>query len=172
MENVLRQAPKLILGLYDKLCKEHLAAIKVSNMRYHRMRRVMIAVYKILRRDNQSLCNLFTINESKTRGHNFFKVQTTVHKYFFSISSCECSIFRQLQIIFVLIKSRNKQKIIHTQGSNYFFRIVSWKTKWKNFIVWVSRERPERLGPRDKIFWNCACCRFLKNAIPNVNYGN
>ena len=49
----------------------------------------MILVYKILRGDNQSLRDLFMINESRTRGHNFklYKplVQTTIRKHFFSI---------------------------------------------------------------------------------------
>ena len=39
--------------------------------------------------DNQSLHDLFTINESRARGHNFklYKslVQITIHKHFFSI---------------------------------------------------------------------------------------
>ena len=35
------------------------------------MRGDMILVYKILCGENQSLRNLFSINEFKTRGHNF-----------------------------------------------------------------------------------------------------
>ena len=89
IENVLRRATKLIPGLYDKPYKERLAAIKVPSMRYRRMRGDMILVYKILRGGNQSLRDLFMINESRTRGHNFklYKplVQTTIRKHFFSI---------------------------------------------------------------------------------------
>ena len=58
IENVLLLATKLIAGLYDKPCKEHLTAIKVLSMRYHRMQGDMILVYKILCGGNQSLCNL------------------------------------------------------------------------------------------------------------------
>ena len=58
-------------------------------MRYRRMRGDMILIYKILRGGNQSLRDLFMINESRTRGHNFklYKplVQTTIRKHFFSI---------------------------------------------------------------------------------------
>ena len=50
------------------------------------MRGDMILVYKIFRGDNQFLRDLFPINESRTRGHNFklYKTlsQTTVHRYF------------------------------------------------------------------------------------------
>ena len=53
------------------------------------MRGDMILVYEILRGDNQSLRDLFMINESRTRGHNFklYKplTQTTIRKYFFNI---------------------------------------------------------------------------------------
>ena len=63
IENVLRRATKLISGLYDKLHKERMAANKVSSMRYCRMWVDMILVYKILRGDNQSLRDLFTINK-------------------------------------------------------------------------------------------------------------
>ena len=89
IENVLRRATKLIKGLYDKPYKVRLAAIKVPSMRYHRMWGDMMLVYKILFGDNQCLPNLFTINESRTRGHNFklYKplVQATIHNYIFSI---------------------------------------------------------------------------------------
>ena len=85
----MRQATKLIPGLYDKPYKERLAAIEVPSMRCRRMRGDMILVYKILRGDNQSLRDLFTINESRTKGHNFklYKplVQTRTRKHFFSI---------------------------------------------------------------------------------------
>ena len=85
----MRRATKLIPGLYDKPYKERLAAIKVPSMRYRRMRGDMILVYKILRGGNQSLRDLFMINESRTRGYNFkiYKplVQTTIRKHFFSI---------------------------------------------------------------------------------------
>ena len=73
---------KIIPGFYDKSYKEHLAAIKISSMRYHRMQGHLISMYKILRGDNMSLHNLFTINKSRTRGGNFklYKplIQTTV----------------------------------------------------------------------------------------------
>ena len=50
----------------------------------------MIFVYKIICGDNQSLRDLFTINEPKTRGISFklYKplVQTTIRKHFYSIS--------------------------------------------------------------------------------------
>ena len=89
IENVLRRAAKSIPGLYDKPYKEALAAIKVSSMRYHRMRGAMILVYKILRGDNQSLRDLLMIIHSRTGGHNFklYKplVQTTTRKHFFGI---------------------------------------------------------------------------------------
>ena len=89
IENVLRRATKLIPGLYDKPYKKRLVAIKVPSMRYHRMWGDTILVHKILRGDNQPLHDLFTINESRTRGHNFklYKalVQTTIRKHFFSI---------------------------------------------------------------------------------------
>ena len=85
----MRRATKLIPGLYDKPYKERLAAIKVPSMKYRRMQGDLILVYKILRGGNQSLRDLFMINESRTRGHNFklYKplVQTTIHKHFFSI---------------------------------------------------------------------------------------
>ena len=85
----MRRATKLIPGLYDKQYKERLAAIKVPSMRYRRMRGDMILVYKILRGDNQSLRNLFMINEPGIRGRNFelYKplAQTTIRKHFFSI---------------------------------------------------------------------------------------
>ena len=87
MENVLCRATKP--GFYDKPYKERLAAIKNPSMRYRRMRGDMILVYKILRGGNQSLRNLFMINESRTRDHNFklYKplAQTTIRKHFFSI---------------------------------------------------------------------------------------
>ena len=58
-------------------------------MKYRRMQGEMIIVYKILRGDNQSLRDLLTINEPKTRGISFklYKplVQTTICKHFFSI---------------------------------------------------------------------------------------
>ena len=38
----------------------------------------------------------------------------------------------------------------------------------KNLLVLLSPEGPQWLGLRDRIFWNCACCRILKNAISNV----
>ena len=89
IENVLRRAAKSIPGLYDKPYKEGLAAIKVSSMRYHRMRGDMILVYKILRGDNQPLRDLLMIIQSRTGGHNFklYKplVQTTIRKHFFGI---------------------------------------------------------------------------------------
>ena len=85
----MHQAAKSISGLYDKPYKECLAAIKVPSMRYRRMRGDMILVYKILRGGNQSLRDLFMINESRTRGHNFklYKplVQTTIRKHFFLV---------------------------------------------------------------------------------------
>ena len=66
-----------------------LGSFKVPSMRYRRMWGDMILVYKILRGDNQSLRDLFMINESRTRGHNFKLynplVQTTMLKHFFSI---------------------------------------------------------------------------------------
>ena len=40
-------------------------------MKYCRMLGDMTLVYKILCGDNQSLCNLLKINDSRTRGHNF-----------------------------------------------------------------------------------------------------
>ena len=58
IENVLLLATKLIAGLYDKPCKERLAATKVLSMRHCRMRGDMILVYKILCGGNQFLCNL------------------------------------------------------------------------------------------------------------------
>ena len=64
IENLLHQATKIISGLYDKPYKECLAAIKVPSMRYHRMRDDRKLVYKILHGDNQSLRDLFKINES------------------------------------------------------------------------------------------------------------
>ena len=64
IENILHQATKIISGLYDKPYKECLAAIKVPSMRYHRMRDDIKLVYKILHGDNQSLRDLFKINES------------------------------------------------------------------------------------------------------------
>ena len=89
IENILHQATKIISGLYDKPYKECLAAIKVPSMRYHRMRDDIKLVYKILHGDNQSLRDLFKMNESRTRSHNFklYKplVQTTIHKHFFSM---------------------------------------------------------------------------------------
>ena len=83
------RAAKFMPGLYDKPYKERLTAIKIPSMRYRRMRGDMILVYKILRGDNYSLGDLFTINESRTRGH-YYKlekplVQTTIRKHFFSI---------------------------------------------------------------------------------------
>ena len=58
-------------------------------MSYHRRQGDMKFVYKIIRGDNQSLRDLFTINEPKTRGISFklYKplVQTTIRKHFFSI---------------------------------------------------------------------------------------
>ena len=67
--------------------KERLAAIKVPSMRYHRMRGDMILVYKILRGDNQSVRDLFMINESRTRCRNFKLYEpltrTTIRKHFF-----------------------------------------------------------------------------------------
>ena len=87
----MRRATKLIPGLYDKPYNDRLAAIKVPCMSYRRMQGDMILVYKILCGDNQSLCNLFTINEPRTRGHNcklYFKplIQTKIRKHFFSIN--------------------------------------------------------------------------------------
>ena len=75
IENVLRPATKLISGLYDKPYKEHLPAIKVPSMRYCRMQGDMILVYKILLGENQSLCNLLMIIESRIRAItlNFIK---------------------------------------------------------------------------------------------------
>ena len=61
IENVLRRAAKLILGLYDRPYKERLAANKVPSMRYGRMRCDMILVYTILRGGNHSLRDLFTV---------------------------------------------------------------------------------------------------------------
>ena len=85
----MHQATKSIQGLYDKPYKERLAAIKVPSMRYRRMRGDMILVYKILRRGNQSVRDLFMINESRTRGQKLklYKplVQTAICKHFFSI---------------------------------------------------------------------------------------
>ena len=79
----------MIPGLYDKPYKERLAAIKVPSMRYRIMRGDMILVYKILIGGNQSLRDMFMIDESRTRGYNFkvYKplVQTTICKHFFSI---------------------------------------------------------------------------------------
>ena len=91
IEYLLRRATKLIPGLYDKPYNDRLAAIKVPCMSYRRMQGDMILVYKILCGDNQSLCNLFTINEPRTRGHNcklYFKplIQTKIRKHFFSIN--------------------------------------------------------------------------------------
>ena len=71
MKNFLRRATQLIPGLSEKPYKERLAAIKVPSMRYRKMRGDMILVYKILRGDSQSPHDLFMINESRTRGHNF-----------------------------------------------------------------------------------------------------
>ena len=53
-------------------------------MWYRRMRGDLILVYKILHGGNQSLRDLFMINESRTRDHNF-KLQTTIRKHFFSV---------------------------------------------------------------------------------------
>ena len=90
MKYLLRRATKLIPGLYDKPYNDRLAAIKVPRMSYRRMQGDMILVYKILCGDNQYLCNLFTINEPRTRGRNcklYFKpfVQTKIRKHFFSM---------------------------------------------------------------------------------------
>ena len=89
IENILHHATKKIPGLYDKPYKERLAAIKVPSMRYYRMRDDIKLVYKILHGDNQSLRDLFKINKSRTRSHNFklYKplVQTTIRKHFFSM---------------------------------------------------------------------------------------
>ena len=71
IENVLRRATKLIPVLYGKPYTERLVAIKVPSMRYRRMRGDMVLVYINLRGDNQSLRDLFPINESRTRGHKF-----------------------------------------------------------------------------------------------------
>ena len=77
----MRWATKLVPGLYDKSYNESLAAIKNPSMKYRRMRDDMILEYKTHHSDNQYLYDLFTINESKTRGYNFkiYKrvVQTT-----------------------------------------------------------------------------------------------
>ena len=63
--------------------------MKVPSMSYRRMRVDLILVFKILRGDNQSPRDLFTINEFRTRSNNFkfYKplVQTTIRKHFFSI---------------------------------------------------------------------------------------
>ena len=58
-------------------------------MRYRRVRGDVILVYKVLRDGNQSIRDLFMINESRTRGHNFKLyiplVKTAICKHFFSI---------------------------------------------------------------------------------------
>ena len=55
------------------------------------MRSDIILVNKIFRGNNQSLRDLFTINESRTRDHNFklYKplVQTTIRRNFFTIKA-------------------------------------------------------------------------------------
>ena len=70
--------------LFDKSCNERLAATKIPSMRYQRMRGD-----EILRGDNQTLCDLFKINEFRTRGHSIklYKplVQATMRKHCFSI---------------------------------------------------------------------------------------
>ena len=86
IENVLHQATKLIPGLYDKPYKERFAAIKVPGMRYRRMRGDMILIYKILRGGNQSLGNLFMINKSRTRGHNFKLYKSLIQTINFSVN--------------------------------------------------------------------------------------
>ena len=55
-------------------------------------------MYKTLCGDNQSLRDLFTINEPRTRGHNFklYKpfVQATIRKYFLFIYYFIYSLFK------------------------------------------------------------------------------
>ena len=101
IENILHQATKIISGLYDKPYKECLAAIKVPSMRYHRMRDDIKLVYKILHGDNQSLRDLFKINESGQEvitlnfiNHSFKRQYVNI----FLVWSCEGSIIIQLQI--------------------------------------------------------------------------
>ena len=101
IENLLHQATKIISGLYDKPYKECLAAIKVPSMRYHRMRDDRKLVYKILHGDNQSLRDLFKINESGQEvitsnfiNHSFKRQYVNI----FLVWSCEGSIIIQLQI--------------------------------------------------------------------------
>ena len=85
----MRRETKIIPGLHDKPYKEHLEAIKVPSMRYHRMRGDIKLVYKILRGDNQPLRDLFTISKSRTRGHNFKLhkplVKTAIRENFLSM---------------------------------------------------------------------------------------
>ena len=52
IESVLRRAAKLIPGLHDKPYDRRLAAIKISSMKYRRMRGDMILVSRIFRGDN------------------------------------------------------------------------------------------------------------------------
>ena len=62
----MRRLTKLIPRLYDKPYKGRLAAIKVPNMRYRRIRGDMILVYKTGHGGNLPLRDLLMINESRT----------------------------------------------------------------------------------------------------------
>lgn len=64
------QKTKLIPGLNEKPYDKRLTAIKVPSMSCCRVWCDMMEVSKIARGDNQSPCNFFTINESRTIGHN------------------------------------------------------------------------------------------------------
>ena len=57
-----------------------------------------------------------------------------------------------------------------------FSRVIIKFSEWyreklceKKLIVLVSHEGSQWLGTRCKIFGNCACFRFLKNAVSNIN---
>ena len=125
-------------------------------------------MYKILRGDNQSLCDLFTINEFRTRGNNFklyklYKLHTTIRKHFFSIrvisnwNSLPYEVVNEVSLdsfkskfdnawedkIYVLIKkiAESSKKILHTIGLVVSTNSSSWVSFFGSLSYTSSQEK-------------------------------
>ena len=75
-------------GFKNKSYEERLKELKLFSMEYRRKRGDMIQVYKILNEMDRIDSSIFTMGQSKTRGHSkkLFKTRSTkdVRKYAFS----------------------------------------------------------------------------------------
>ena len=150
------------------------------------MRGDMILVYKILRGDNQSLCDLFMMNEFRTRGHKFklYKplVPTTIRKQFFSIrvinnwNSLPYEVVNAVSLdsfkskldnpwedkVCVLIKElQNQVKILHTNGLVVSTNSSSWVSFFGSLCYTTILEKRNPVVKKSEITFSAVSRIFI-----------